>query len=262
MSDDRLQPGFPAAPRRKAFGSSLAARVFAKRDFELWHPATVEYENDSGVLVVFDNMDEATVAPEDVLPVDLQVGDVVFVQRQERFLGGHPARITRVLREAVEVQYLNPLHQVADKFVEFLRDVRWYARPFEIMWRKGDRVCAYRPSAGDPPVTLFFPGVVHDFHYKVCVEVEFDDGSQAVLPATLMQTLAVHPGDCAYVRNNNLVECFVATSPFLRCQVLEYSDNEVVVCERESGRIVPVHISQIGMLPRGYQMLEGKLVRS
>jgi hypothetical protein len=263
MSDERLQPGYPLPAHRAKLRTGISGRVCAKRDFELWQVATVEYENDTGILVVFDNMDEALLAPSDVKHIDLQVGDVVFVQRHERYFGGQPAKIAKVLREAIEVQYLNPLYLAAsDKTIEFLRDIRWYAQPVEIPWQKGDRVCAYGPTFGDPPVTLFFPGVVEEFHYETCVEVDFDDGKQTVLPATLIQALAIHPGDCVYVRNDNIIGCFVDSSPYVRCRVLEYGDNEVVVREQESGRIVPVHISLIGMVPRGYQMLEGKLVRS
>src|SRR5438128_5057990 len=98
MSDGGIHSGYPPLPRRTPFRRGISGRVFAKRDFEFWHPAAVEFEDENGVFVVFDNLDEATVPADHVMPVDLQVGHIVFVQRQEQYLGGSPAEITKVLR--------------------------------------------------------------------------------------------------------------------------------------------------------------------
>jgi hypothetical protein len=257
MSDERLQPGFPPPQRSSRSRTGRTGRVFAKRDFELWHTATVEFEDDAGVLVVFDNIDEATVAPDDVVPVDLKLGDVVFAERQERFLGGVPAEVTKLLREAVEVRYLNPLQQLDDRFVELLRDIRWYADEIDVLWKKGDRVIAYRPRDLQPRVTLFFPGTVQDFHYGVCAEIDFDDGIQALVPMTLIQALTLAPGDLVYVRNDP--HAFVIA--FERCCVLECREGEAVVEDLATGEITAIHMSAVGVVPRGYEMREEKLVK-
>ena len=191
------------------------------------------------------------------MAVDLEIGDVIFVQRQGRYLGGHPAQITKLLRDAVEVRYLNPLSQRDDRYVELLRDVRCYAERVDIPWTKGDRVFGYVPVALHPHKALYFPGTVQGFHYGMCVEIDFDDATQALVPTTLIEPLRLVAGAVVYVRNDP--HAFVRS--YDPCRLMEFHENELLVQDIGTGNTMEVHLSSIGILPSGYEMRGEKLVK-
>ena len=204
MNDDRIQPErhFPGPfdeavqprrafpPDRPRYEGSFGDRVFARRDFQFWDPATVSAVSAFGVTVLFDDMEEAALDPADTVVFDLKERDLVFIRHGHGLLGGWAARILRFFPNAVEVQA--QFGDFANTY--FLSELRIYAEPVAVPWNRGDHVLAYQPSAYKSALPLWLPGVVHDLYDFPCVGVDFANGDQSLVPASLVQTLDLKPG--------------------------------------------------------------------
>jgi hypothetical protein len=85
----------------------IGDRVFARwRGDLLWYPGTILAYEDAGYHVVFDDQDQAFVAPSELLPLVVQVGDSILCRPKfERDLCYYPAEVTRVAGEVIDVDF-------------------------------------------------------------------------------------------------------------------------------------------------------------
>src|SRR5262245_36423460 len=108
-ADSRIQPRRDFPPPRPRPQGTLGDRVFARREFDFWHPGTIDALSSMGVTVLFDDMDEVALDPDDTMVLDVRVDDLVFIRPGRGLLGGHPARVKKVMHEAAEVEFLTPM---------------------------------------------------------------------------------------------------------------------------------------------------------
>jgi hypothetical protein len=92
----------PLAPEWQA-GDRVLARW---RGDLLWYPGTILARRGRTYHVVFDDQDQAEIAPPDLTPLVIQVGETVLCRPKfERELCYYPAEVTRVVGEIIDVTY-------------------------------------------------------------------------------------------------------------------------------------------------------------
>jgi hypothetical protein len=263
MSSDQIQPERDFYRTLRSSAPVLSGRAWVKRDFHFWYRCTIEDCLDDGILVTLDNMDEATVQHDDVKQLDLEPGDLVFVQQWNGSLSGNPAFVVALHGETVDVEYPTSLYgTLRDEVLScLLRDLRIYCSVPLTDWQKGTRVFAYKSVQFDPPLFLFFPATVNQVHFEVCVEVEFDDGETAVVPTTLIEPLKIGTGDTVHTCTMYQTSAASYTGSSQRwgpCRVVNRIGDSLTL-EDGVGAPFEAHISMIAKLPSGYQMNDGKL---
>jgi hypothetical protein len=175
-------------------------------------------------------------------------------------LGGYPGFVISAEGEMVDVVLPATLYrQVRDEIHTcFQRDLRIYDQIQPADWQRSDRVFAYKAVQFDPPLFLFFPAVVRAVHYDVVVEVEFEDGESALVPATLVEPFRVAVGD---VVHTCVVHQAQADDRWGPCRVVS-RDGDSFLLEDGVGAPFEAGIGMIAKLPRGYRMPAGKLEKS
>ena len=272
MSSDAIQPEADLYRRQTSF-NSISGRAWIKRRFEFWEPCTVEHVNAAGVTVVMDNMDELKVAHDRVQQFVLERGDLVFCRHwyggtenfaafafsdpKGEFLGGNPGFVISAQNEAVELEF--PLYTTL-RYKHALRDIFLYRDLPPPEWTIGQRVFAYFPKYMDPPLPLLFPGRVAAVQYDVCVSVAFDDKANSYVPTTLVENLDISEGDFVFSCMSHRDEIVAYREHWGPCRVVK-RQGENLLLQDALGQIFRAAISQIAVLPRHHQMIDGKLER-
>ncbi len=128
-----------AARTRWAVGD----RVLARWGGDLfWYPGTIFAVRDGEYTIVFDDQDQAAVPPEDIMPLDVQVGDKVYCRPKfEVALRYFPAEVTRVAGEVIDVLYEDSEEDERNTSVSRIRIRRESGK--SIRWNEGDRVLVF-----------------------------------------------------------------------------------------------------------------------
>jgi hypothetical protein len=264
QSEDRRQIALPP------LDIAISERAWVKRELEFWHRCTIEDYTDAGVIVSLDNMEELTVASDCVSQFELEPNDLVFVRYwegagpghpglvREGALSGYPGFVRWVDGETVEIEYPAEFYRKTERYLHLQRDLRVYADLEPAQWPKGSRVFAYKIRHFDPPLFLFFPAVVQETHYDVCVEVEFDDGETAFVPTTLVQSFEVNPGDIVYTCTSYISHGINPDEQWSLCRVLS-RDGDTLLLHDGAGERFEVPAGMIAVLPKGYEMKGGNL---
>src|SRR3979411_1330639 len=126
MSSDQFQPERDFPSRRESSPRSISGRAWVKRDLEFWHRCTLEKGSVDGITVSLDNMDELTVDFDHVSKVELEPGDLVFMQHWDGAISGIPGFVIAVKGEIVEVEFPESLYGKAERHTCFLRELRFY----------------------------------------------------------------------------------------------------------------------------------------
>jgi hypothetical protein len=236
-------------------------RAWVLRDFGFWHRCTVDVVEPDRVAVSFDNMDELSVVPEDVQPLELKPKDIVFVGYWESCPSGYPAFVLQVRGEVADILLPAGLYRKEERQTHFLRFLRFYDEAFLHRWNVGDEVFAYRATQFQPPLFLLFPARVLKVHHEVCVQLDFHDGEMAFVPTSLIEVPPLDVGDTVYTCVSYASH---GTNPDERwgpCRILERDGNRFVLLDAD-GRRFESKRDQIAILPRGYRMPDGKLERA
>jgi hypothetical protein len=257
MGSDQIQPERKQPWARSRFSGK--SQIWAKLDFEFWHRCTVDDERSNQTTIVLDNLDTFTLENDRVVEITLEPGDLVFVQRWTYALGGHPCMIVSANREVATVDVFVPDGKQERERV-LTREIRFYFELEPRLWKTGSRVYAYRPVDFTPPLFLMFPGTVKRIYFEQCAEVAFDDGTQALVPITLLEPLEARTGDTVYTCVSYTGLAITQEERWGPCQVLRHDGEMLLLADQ--GRIpFESHIGLTAILPRGYQMPNGKLER-
>lgn len=259
VSSNQIQPERSSFPQRR---STAKRRAWAKRDFDFWHRCTIEDESNEGITVSFDNLDEATVGHDCVREIELEQGDIVFLQHWQEAPGGSTMVVKSVNREVITSNFFNPYER--DKIEEdpktcFLREVRLYYDLPEISWEKGAKVFAYKPVHFVPDLFLMFPATVQAVHHGVCVEVIFEDGGLHLVPITLVQDFDVNPGDAVHTCTTYLSHGTNPSEQWGPCRVVDRV-GERLVLQADAHAPFETQIDMVAILPTGYRMNEKHLL--
>jgi len=235
----------------------LSERAWVKRDLEFWHRCTVEHYDEAGVTVSLDNMEELTVAHDRVQSLELEPGDLVFIQYWEAAIGGIPAFVVSVNGELVEVEHPESIYGKRDHHTSFLRFIQFYGAVAAAAWEKGDPVFAYKAVQFRPPLFLLFPATVRAVHFEVCVEVEFGDGESALVPTTLVDKQDLSPGDFVHTCTSYLTSGSLPDERWSPCRIVERHGDQLLLQDGAGVRF-EAPTNMVAVLPKGYRMIDGK----
>ncbi len=154
-----------------------------------WYPGTIQMIEAKGLEVYFDDGDHASVPPDKVKRVDIDVGGRVFA----RWQGGpayYPARVVGKDGDKILVRY-DDTGEEEKTTISLVR-----VRPSAVAnpWHAGDRVLAHWP-----PEPFFYSGIVAAVNDDM-VLIHFDDGDKAQLTLEEVLPLAIRAGDRVFAR--------------------------------------------------------------
>ncbi len=251
----------------------MSGRAWIKRRLEMWEPCTIEHVDAAGVTVVMDNMDELKVDHDRVQQFTLERGDLVFCrgwyggtenltayalsEKRGELLGGNPGFVISAQNEAVELEFPLFTHL---RYTHALRDIFFYHDLTPTEWTVGQRVFAYSPKPTDPPLPLLFPGRVSNVYHEVCVSVDFDDKANSWVPTTLVEVLDIQKHDLVYSCMSHRDEIVSYREHWGPCRVAERQDEHLIL-QDALGQTFRAAISQIAVLPKHHQVMDGKLER-
>jgi hypothetical protein len=244
-------------PRRKVRGI-LADRAWVKREFDFWYRCTVMDDDGTMRTVALDNLDELTVPQDHVEPFSLERGDLVFVRHWDGSPSGSPALVVSVQGETAVVEFPASLFPKKERYNFLLRELRFYADQPATPWQPGMAVFAYKTVRFNPELYLLFPAIVQRIHFDVCVEAEFGDGETAFVPTTLVQPQEVAVGDTVYTCTSYHSHGVQPEEQWSPCRVVERSGTNLLL-QTEAGQRFEASLGLIGVQPRGYRVVEGKL---
>jgi hypothetical protein len=121
-------------------------------------------------------------------------------------------------------------------------------------------VTPYKAFQFNPPLFLYFPGLVRGNHAGMCVEVEFMDGETVFVPATLVEKLDVKVGDMVHTCTSFVTHGINPDERWSPCRVVR-RDGDGLLLQDGTGEQFESQIEQIAVLPKGYQMFDGKFER-
>ncbi|HUE75097.1 MAG TPA: DUF4537 domain-containing protein [Pirellulaceae bacterium] len=132
----------PAA-RKPHMRWAVGDRVLARWGGDLfWYPGTIYSVDDGEYSILFDDQDQAIVPPEDIMPLNVQVGDKVFCRPKfEASLRYFPAEVTRVSGEVIDVLYEDSEEVELNTSLSRIRIRRESGKA--IRWNEGDRVLVF-----------------------------------------------------------------------------------------------------------------------
>ena len=137
-------PERPLPPARKAPARwSVGDRVLARWGGDLfWYPGTIFTSRDGEYSILFDDQDQAIVPREDIMPLDVQVGDKVYCRPKfEVALRYFPAEVTRVAGEVIDVLYEESEEEEENTSLSRIRIRR--ESGLAIGWSEGERVLVF-----------------------------------------------------------------------------------------------------------------------
>jgi hypothetical protein len=270
MSSDQIQKERELYAKPRHEPARISGRAWVRRDLELWHRCTIERYSSTSVTVSLDNMDELTVDPDDVAQFDLEPGTPVFYRHWEGSLSGFAALVHRVKGESVDIAFPAAFYgNGATWLTTLLRELRVYHDLWPIAWKMKARVFAYRAVPFDyvykavelkPERFLMYPGRVQGIHHDVCVQVEFVNGETAYVPITLVERLDVSQGDTVFTCTSYISHGTNPDARWTPCRVLE-RDGENLLLRDGAGEQFETPIGMVAILPKGFQMFDGKFER-
>jgi hypothetical protein len=175
----------------------VGSRVLATRlDDEFWYPGTVQQEQDSGWLILFDDGSELSVADDQLLPLQIDVGDRLFV----RLPGGDtysPCLVLRISDEKLNVLFEDGTDEQTSLGMIRVDPTAWKdpggaAAPSR--WIVGDRVLAQWSRD-----SYWYPGTIQVIE-RDRLHVYFDDGDNEWRPADLVCENDLDAGSRVFVR--------------------------------------------------------------
>lgn len=259
MSSDHIQPEPDWADRPRVERGRITGRAWVKCDLEFWRRCTVEADHGGSITVLLDNMDELTVPPNHVRQMELEPGDLVFVQHWEGCISGLPAFVHRVKNEAIEVDFPVELFGESKRRACTLRDLCFYMELPPIHWRVGVRVFAYKAVRWEPHLFLVFPARVVEIHNEICAQVEFVDGAKEYVPITLVDRFDVSEGDMVYTCTTYLPTAgWERRELWTPCRVVQRQGRNLLL-QDDTGKRFETPLELTAILPRGYRMMDGKL---
>ena len=260
MSSDRIQPERKWHDERRPSTPELVGRAWVKRDLDFWHPCTIEGYTSTGVTVAMDNMDELTVGFDDVAQFEIEPGQLVFRHHWEGSLSGDAAFVVSIQNESLEIEYPACFYDRSRPGVCLTRELLLYHDLAPIEWAIGTRVFAYKLVYFNPALFLFFPGHVRETYADPCALIEFMDGGTACVPATLIEKADVKAGDTVYACTSYTDQIVQSTDWWSPCRVLQRI-GESLLLQDGAGEQFETRIELIAILPKGYQMFDGKFER-
>jgi hypothetical protein len=205
-------------------------------------------------------MEEYTVGYDDVCQTELEPGNLVFVDPGDHSLGGIPAFVAAASGEAVELEFPHALYGRMPNYRYQLREIRFYQELPAIEWRNGALVFAYKRVVFNPPLFLMFPATVLQIHQESFAEVEFGDGEHAYVPITLVEKFDAQEGDFVHTCTSFVSHGTNPDERWSPCRVIERVGEDLVVQEG-TGETFRTKMSMVAILPKGYQMFDGKFER-
>jgi hypothetical protein len=163
-------------------------RVLGRRgEDNYWYAGTVRHIDGERCYVIFDDGEDALLAPAQLLPVRLQTGDAVWV-RSEQDSTYKPAGIVAMKGDEICVRYDSGAEEwVRPARLRLQPGARRQAPKAAPRWAVGDHVLACWHDL------FWYPGAVlavEGDSYHVC----FDDGNQALVTADRLRPLEIDAG--------------------------------------------------------------------
>ncbi len=101
------------------------------------------------------------------------------------------------------------------------------------------------------------PTTVERVHFDVCVELEFGDGGSGLAPITLVEKPELNPGDIVYTCTSFVSHGINPDERWSPCRIIKRNGDNFFL-QDGTGDQFESDISMIGVLPKGYQMFDGK----